>query len=398
MRRSIHPPTARRGRGSRWPSTPFIPTRRNASCWPGDLQVVWQAERDAAGIPLPDTIDATDVKLYQRAGDPAFAEMLTVDHATAATRAGIQPVIVQDLNDDGLSEIMLGGCNELYWNRGGGTFEKATLCEHPAAGFEVGLVADLTGDGIWIISTPAAAGDLLLYEGDAAGRFSQPPLGRTQGGGPLRQPQVIAAGDIDADGDLDLWIGQYKISYVGGQMPTPYYDANDGFPAYLLINQGHGRFDPATEEAGLAEKRFRRSYGGSFVDLDRDGDLDLLVVSDFSGIDVYQNDGHGYFTDVTNQMVDERHLFGMAATFSDYNLDGQLDFFVTGMASTTARRLEYMRLGRRDRADIHMMRSRMGYGNRMYLATEQGYRQPDFRDQVARTGWTWGATSLDVGQ
>ena len=86
----------------------------------------------------------------------------------------------------------------------------------------------------------------------------------------------------------------------------------------------------------------------------------------------------------------------MAVTFSDYDVDGRLDFFVTGMASTPARRLEYMRLGRRDRADIHLMRSKMGYGNRMYLAEGSGFHQPEFRDQVARTGWTWGATSLDV--
>jgi hypothetical protein len=132
------------------------------------------------------------------------------------------------------------------------------------------------------------------------------------------------------------------------------------------------------------------------VDLDQDGDLDLLVVSDFAGIDLYLNDGKGYFVDVTNQQVDESHLFGMAVTFNDFNVDGRLDFFVTGMASTTARRLDYMRLGRRDRADIHLMRSRMGYGNRMYLASDNGFQQPEFRDQVARTGWTWGATSPDV--
>jgi hypothetical protein len=108
------------------------------------------------------------------------------------------------------------------------------------------------------------------------------------------------------------------------------------------------------------------------------------------------NDGHGNFRDVTDSQIDERHLFGMALTFADYDRNGSLDFFATGMASTTARRLEYMRLGRDDRADIHEMRSKMGYGNRMYLNTPAGFQQPAFRDQVARTGWTWGATSLDV--
>jgi hypothetical protein len=307
----------------------------------------------------------------------------------------VHPLLVYDINGDGLSEILLGGCNRLYLNRGGGSFQLVELCAVPNKLFEVGLVADLTGDGVADFVAPGSRGDMLLYRGDADGRFSSRPMGKARDGGPLRQPQALTAGDIDGDGDLDLWVGQYLISYVGGQMPTPYYDANDGLPAFLLVNQGDGRFEPRTEEAGLSTKRFRRTYTASFVDLDDDDDLDLLVVSDFAGVDMYFNDGRGYFTDVTDQLVDERHLFGMSVSFGDYDLDGRLDFFVTGMASTTARRLDLMKLGRRDRPDIHLMRSRMGYGNRMYLRGSDGYDEPDFRDQVARTGWTWGTTSFD---
>ena len=54
-----------------------------------------------------------------------------------------------------------------------------------------------------------------------------------------------------------------------------------------------------------------------------------------------------------------------------------------------------MKLGRRDRPEIHMMRSRMGYGNRMYLANGSRFTEPAFRDQVARTGWSWGSTAFD---
>src|SRR5690606_36577022 len=135
-----------------------------------------------------------------------FTEIFTVDHVDRQTPAGVQPVVLQDLNDDGLSEIILGGSNELYWNRGQGQFERATLCDHPDPGFEVGLMADMNGDGHVDYVRPGRAGDLLLYVGDGSGRFTTPPLGRAKGGGPLRQPQVIAAADIDADGDLDLWI------------------------------------------------------------------------------------------------------------------------------------------------------------------------------------------------
>ena len=188
---------------------------------------------------------------------------------------------------------------------------------------------------------------------------------------------------MDGDGDLDVWLAQYKPPYVSGQMPTPYYDANDGYPAYLLLNDGAGGFSPATEAAGLAEKRFRRTYASSFVDLDGDDDLDLLVVSDFAGVDLYHNDGSGHFVDANETLRANRHLFGMSAAFGDYDLDGRLDFFVAGMASTTAQRLEALGLGRGDRPEMQEMRMSMAFGNRMFLAEDGGWREPEFRDEVA---------------
>jgi hypothetical protein len=202
-------------------------------------------------------------------------------------------------------------------------------------------------------------------------------------------------GDIDGDGDLDAWLGQYKPPYVGGQMPTPFFDANDGWPSYLLRNRGDGRFELATEEAGLAAQRFRRTYASTLVDLDEDADLDLLVISDFSGVDLYANDGHGRFTDANATLAADRHLFGMSGAFADYDLDGRLDFFVAGMGSTTARRLEAAGLRREDRPTENAMRMRMAYGNRMYIGDPAGWQEPDFHADVARTGWTWGTTSLD---
>ena len=67
-------------------------------------------------------------------------------------------------------------------------------------------------------------------------------------------PKSFTAGDIDGDGDLDVWIGQYKFPYVEGSMPTPFYDSNDGHPAVLLENDGQGNFRDVTESAGLAAK------------------------------------------------------------------------------------------------------------------------------------------------
>ena len=65
----------------------------------------------------------------------------------------------------------------------------------------------------------------------------------------------MTTGDVDLDGDLDLFIGQWKEPYLKGSMPTPYYDANDGYPDALLINDGKGNFTDGTKNAGL-DRRF----------------------------------------------------------------------------------------------------------------------------------------------
>src|SRR2546426_12200818 len=129
-------------------------------------------------------------------------------------------------------------------------------------------------------------------------------------------------------------------------LPISYYDANDGNPAYLLLNDGHGNFTDATPAAGLEKKRRRRTYSASFVDLNDDGNLDLLVVSDFAGVDLYRNDGRGHFSDVTREWVAEPHAFGMAHALTDFNADGRLDILMIGMNSPVADRLEHLDLWR----------------------------------------------------
>jgi len=179
-------------------------------------------------------------------------------------------------------------------------------------------------------------------------------------------------------------------------MPKPYYDANDGHPAFLLLNDGHGNFSDATAAAGLDKKRWRRSYSGSMVDLDGDGRLDLVVVSDFAGVDLYRNDGQGHLTDVTRDWVAEPHAFGMAHALADFNADGRLDLLMIGMNSATVNRLDHLNLWRPDATEDRAMRSRMTFGNRLYLARAGGgFEQTSLNDSIARSGWSWGCGAFD---
>jgi hypothetical protein len=98
--------------------------------------------------------------------------------------------------------------------------------------------------------------------------------------------------------------------------------------------------------AGLAAKRGRRTYTASLADLDADGCLDLAVVSDFAGLDLYRNDGRGHFTDVTDAWVSDPKAFGMAHALADFNADARLDLLMIGMNSPTVDRLEHLGLRR----------------------------------------------------
>lgn len=372
----------------------FNPSSQQRVIVDGELAIGWSGAENALGHPIPKSIDATRLRVLRRSGDRAFQKIFTFAAKRGGKLSRLHPILLQDLDRDGFVDVVLVGGLRVLWNLGERGFRDAPLVDHLYRLTETGVIADLDGDANPDLLSTRGRGDLVLYRGDGRGRFVTEPL-TTEFDEPLLGPSVLTVGDVDGDGDLDVWLGQYKPPYVGGQMPTPYYDANDGHPSYLLMNDGHGRFTDATEAAGLAAKRFRRTYASSFVDLDDDADLDLVVVSDFSGIDLYSNDGTGRFTDANETIRGDRHLFGMSASFADYDLDGRLDLFVAGMASTTARRLEALGLGREDRSDIQDMRMRMAFGNRMYLAGDTGWLEPDFHTDVARTGWTWGTTALD---
>ncbi len=364
----------------------------------GNISVTWTGKRDPMGRPVPGQVEVLNATIWQRKGSPAFTYWHHLDpwkHAPLEQRKVLAPLLVYDLNRDGLSEVIFAGSNLVYWNRGGGNFEKGILCNHPLPGLTGAVVADFSGDGQADLLACFKGQPPALFAGDVQGRFSDPPK-QILSIPPTKTSYAITAGDIDADGDLDVYLTQYKFAYELGHMPTPFYDANDGNPAYLLVNEGGGIFADATAKAGLDSKRHRRTYSSSLVDLDDDSDLDLVVVSDFAGLDYYLNNGQGQFSDVTSRLGDHRFSFGMSHVLGDFNSDGNMDLYMVGMGSTTARRLEAMGANREDSQKVDAHRMKLGYGNRLLLGDGKGgMTQSPHNHLVARTGWGWGSTASD---
>jgi hypothetical protein len=131
-----------------------------------------------------------------------------------------------------------------------------------------------------------------------------------------------AAGDYDNDGDIDLFITRGDV----GQN-------------LLYRNNGLGVFTEVAEAAGVAyTARATENYrlsGPTFADMDGDGNLDLFIGGLFGDPSfVYRNNGasEGYtFSDVTmDSGINALTRFhNISAAFGDYDLDGDLDLFVT---------------------------------------------------------------------
>lgn len=362
----------------------------------GDIEVHWQpSEITPEQLASPRQIDLSGLEWLEREGAPAFKSANNQNILPNDGNIFIDPLILSDFNADGMVDVILGCKNRIYRNHGMGRFKPEKLCPNfDELVFNVTL-DDLTGDGVADCIAIGHNG-VYLIEGQSNGTFPGEAKMAWTAPEKVLDPMVITTGDIDADGDVDVWFSQYKLPYVKGQMPAPIYDANDGFPGYLLLNDGSGNLSDHTVESGLETKRYRRSYSASFVDLDDDRDLDLAVISDFSGVDLFLNDGSGKFTDVTAKLVDNHFGFGMAHSFADYDANGKLDMIMIGMNSWTAERVLSMNLQPPTHRHYFDRLDDLTFGNRLYFGGDQKFEQRPMGDRVANTGWSWGVTSFDA--
>lgn len=361
----------------------------------GDLLVTWDPDSDPEAAPAIRRLQTERLSLRTRKGRPAFEQVLLQEIVPPPGSYFIDPLVVRDLDDNGFPEIILLARNLVFRRQADGEYQSEPLCRFPPGLIFTGILGDFDSDRATDFLCAAFEG-LLLFRGSPAGSFDEPGRLVWSASPRLKYGQALTCGDIDGDGDLDVWLGQYKVPYDRGQMPTPVYDANDGFPSYLLLNDSHGSFSDATLAAGLGAKRWRRVYSASLVDINGDGPLDLVVASDFAGLDVYTNDGRGQFKDITSEAVPERHAFGMSQVTADFNADGLLDLLMMGMNVPVADRLQHFQRARPGFADYLAMTSRLACGNRLFLGGPHGrFKQSPLNASIARTGWSWAGAILD---
>ena len=361
----------------------------------GHLTVKWQPAQNPGQLPAILRVETDGLSLRQRSGEPGLREILTEEIAPPEGSYFIDPLIAYDLDNDGFPEIILAAKNLIFRRGADGSYQQQPFLRFPPGFIFTGVIADFDGDGLPDFLCAKFEG-LYLFKGSPQGTFEEPGRLVWAANPHLKYAQVLTCGDVDGDGDLDVWLGQYKVPYDRGQMPSPYYDANDGYPSYLLLNDGHGNFTDGTPKSGLDQKRWRRAYSASLIDINNDQQPDLVLASDFAGLEIFTNDGHGHFADATQALLGERHGFGMCQLSADFNGDGVPDLLMVGMNVPVTDRLQHFGRARPGfEQDLSMM-GPMTYGNRLFLAQGGRFQQTPLNDSMARTGWSWGASAFDL--
>ncbi len=285
------------------------------------------------------------------------------------------------VNSHSLHEVELwqneGGLpsNALFRNQGDGTFEDISA----ASGTDLALrgngciAGDIDQDGdsdIYI--TADGPNKLLLNQGDGTFREGAEAAGVAA----AEWNSAAAMGDVNGDGLVDLYVASFidldkKIPEPIGLFPQDYY----GLADHLYLNQGDGTFRDVAAEVGLTDEE--RGLGALFSDFDRDGDLDLYVANDGQPNRLYRNDGSGRFTENSQALgVDDRGS-GMGVGAGDYNGDGWFDVVVTNFDK------EYNALYRNDSGPA----SDLAFEYATFKMGIQGFGQN-------QTGW--GVTWLDL--
>ncbi len=262
-------------------------------------------------------------------------------------------VAVGDVDGDGDADLYVTnfGSNQLWMNRGDGTFEDATtptLAEPRWSTSATFLDYDLDGDldlfGANYVEYRISqhrpclnAAGAVEYCGPASYAPETDRLWRNRGDGTFEDVTGVS-GIIDHPGS---GLGVISADFNGDRRPDLYV-ANDLMPNFLWINQKDGTFREDALLAGCAVNESgapEASMGLAVADFDRDGDEDVFMTHlDTETNTAYANDGSGLFEDASNEWglsVPSLGLTGFGTAALDFDNDGWLDIIIANGAVKT---------------------------------------------------------------
>jgi hypothetical protein len=159
------------------------------------------------------------------------------------------------------------------------------------------------------------------------------------GGGPSRTTLTVALADINNDGNVDMVRGNYYHRLVGFN--------DEGDRCEVLLGDGQGHFTLVPDN-GLHELGLINCIGFSFLDYDKDGNVDLFIAPWFKDYDnniwspgfLMKGNGDGTFSNVSAQagITTMEPMYGCSVV--DWNNDGWPDILTAPYCRTNGQLLK----------------------------------------------------------
>nr|MDP9122037.1 CRTAC1 family protein [Acidobacteriota bacterium] len=269
--------------------------------------VQWSPEKDlwcsldgvSKSYCTPESYKGSSSKLYRNLGNGRFQDV-TQKAGLADPTSKSLGVAVLDYDGDGWPDLFVANDtqpNKLYHNRRDGTFAEE--------GLEAGVAFGEDGVARGAMGADAADYDRSGRPHLLVGNFSNEMLGlyHNEGNGVFVDAAPASAVgkaslltltfgafffDYDLDGWPDIFAANGHIEEeIGRVQPRIQYRE----PPLLLRNLGGGRFAPVTAAPGDPLSRPIVARGAAYGDIDKDGDLDLLITTNHGPAYLLRNDG-----------------------------------------------------------------------------------------------------------
>jgi len=285
-----------------------------------------------AGMVIYDRQDDYDVDLTG-VDIPAYEESLVEFNQgnDFTTSLPFLASAVIDVDGDGVEEVYLGGSQTTpdglfrFKNNKLNIIDGVMGIDNGGSASLGSVVLDVDHDGKQDLLVARENG--IWLHRNQGGSFSNEKLNATMPDDTL--PLSIAIADLNRDGAFDMYVSGYiRSEYVEGQSV---FREGYGGSSRLFMNNGDNTFTDMTEETGLTYKH--NTFQSAFIDIDRDGDEDLIVAHDTGHVLTWRNQGDLTFERIDNPNSKD-YSYPMGIGIADLGNDGLADFFFSNVGTT----------------------------------------------------------------